>query len=127
MKKIISSLCCACIVAASCATEPPHRSSSECEGLTETEMLKRLGPPDLTTNHSAKVLYANAEKSSPIAKALAEFIRQSPDKDIQIKTIAWQKGHFRMARMVQKGEDWVVLGVEELPAGWGEERRTPKR
>ena len=125
MKTIMSGVFCALMVATCCMAVPPQMSPSEFEGLTATEMLRKLGSPDLTTNHSATVLYANADKSSPIAKALAEFIRQSPDKDVQIKTIAWQKQGFRMARMVMKGKNWVVFGVEELPAGWDEDARTP--
>ena len=125
MKTITYILFSAMITAVSIAADPPQQTASPFEGLTETEIVKKLGPPDLTTNHTARMLYANAEKSSPVAKALAEIIRLSPDKDVQIKTIAWQKQGFRMARMVKRGENWVVFGVEEISAGWDEDARTP--
>jgi hypothetical protein len=125
MKTMVWMFLCAFMVAACHAGEPEQKTTSQYEGLTETQIVARLGPPDFTTNHTARALYANAEKSSPVAKALAEIISQSPDKDVQIKTIAWQKNGFRMARMVKRGENWVVFGVEDSGPGWGESRRTP--
>ena len=103
-------------------TEPPHPPGTEApaggfEGMTESEIVQKLGTPLVKMVYSGPEVHsiANKTRSVPsLAEPLAQLVAGSPDLDIPVKCLIWHTNHLgRIAALHEMNGPWIVFHFAE--------------